>query len=266
MPIFNNLITKLSQVNLSDINHELGKVKENLVQESGSYLQNFKSDASHVGSMIRSESTIFGSRLGGKERQQALPKSTSLPVIKNLSSQTEDCRPSKDRAKFIGSKYKYRSTIEGEAPIVSPDDILEVDSVENMFIKEVGAEEHKKKEAKDVDYKKGKALSSREDIRKKLASFGEEDTICEDNEECENNNLEICFINEIASDDEDVMLNPLADLSDEDNDDEKKTSQLPRSKSDWKVLKEDPGRKAMQGDEAMHSVAAALAQCRQVGY
>ena len=260
MPIFNNLITKLSQVNLSDINHELGKVKENLVNESGSYLQNFKSDASHVGSLIRSESTIFGSRLGGNERQPCLPKSTSLPAINNLSSPTQDCRP----GKYIGSKYKYRSTIEGEAPIVSPNDILEDDSVENRFIKEVGAEEHKKKEAKDLDYRKGKPLSSREDIRKKLASFGEEDTICEDDEECENNNLEICFINEIASDDEDVMLNPLADLSDEDNDDETKTLQLPRSKSDWEVLKEDPGRKDRKGDEAMHSVAAALAQCRQV--
>ena len=60
--------------------------------------------------------------------------------------------------------------------------------------------------------------STREDIRKKLASFGEEETILEEDEAGISNNLEICFINETASDeDEDVMINPLDDAhSDED--------------------------------------------------
>ena len=40
-------------MNLSDVNHELGKAKESLVYESGSYIDNFKSDAALVGSLIR---------------------------------------------------------------------------------------------------------------------------------------------------------------------------------------------------------------------
>ena len=288
MPLFDNLITKLSQVNLSDINHELGKAKESLVYESGSYLENFKSDASHVGSLIRSESTRFGSFLGGKEKTPALPKSTSLPVIQNLSSPDQDCRPCKDRAKFLGSKYKYRSTTEGPEPIVSPQDLLDEESVVNRFIKVVGAEDQKTKDTKNVDRSKGRALSSREDIRKKLASFGEEETICEEEEEYGNNNLEICFINETASDDEDVMLNPLTDLSDEDsdpNDDcEDITPPLPRSKSDWEAFRssettketfysedrnfrsqEKAKRREEKEKKKIQSAAKfALAQCRQV--
>ena len=43
----------VTKVNLSDVNHELGKAKESLVYESGSYIDNFKSDAALVGSLIR---------------------------------------------------------------------------------------------------------------------------------------------------------------------------------------------------------------------
>jgi len=290
MPLFDNLITKLSQVNLSDINHELGKAKESIVYESGSYLENFKTDASHVGSLIRSESTRFGSFLGAKEKTPALSKSTSLPVIQNLASPDQDCRPCRDRTKFLGSKYKYRSTTEGPEPIVSPQDLLDEESVVNRFIKVVGAEDQKAKETSSGDFGKGRSLSSREDIRKKLASFGEEETICEEEEEYGNNNLEICFINETASDDEEeaVMLNPLAELSDEDSDTnedfENISPQLPRSKSDWeafrnpetmkntiyseeKSLQSQYKAKRQEEKEKKKIQAAAkvaLAQCRQV--
>ena len=251
MPIFDNFLSKLSQVNLTEINHQLGKAKEN-------YLQNFQSDGSHVGSLIRSESTRFGSVLGAKERMPALPKSTSLPVIQTLASPEEESRPGKDRTKFIGNKYKYRSTAEGEGPISSPQDILEEDSVVDRFIKVVGSEENKKVECADSG--KGRSLSSREDIRKKLASFGEEDTICEEDEECDKNNLEICFINEIASDDEDVMFNPLTKLSD----DETKKSKLSQSSSAWGEL-EDPVSKSKADVEELKSAAAvSLGQCGEV--
>ena len=251
MPIFDNFLSKLSQVNLTEINHQLGKAKEN-------YLQNFQSDGSHVGSLIRSESTRFGLILGAKERMPALPKSTSLPVIQTLASPEEESRPGKDRTKFIGNKYKYRSTAEGEGPISSPQDILEEDSVVDRFIKVVGSEENKKVEGADSG--KGRSLSSREDIRKKLASFGEEDTICEEDEEFDTNNLEICFINEIASDDEDVMFNPLTKLSD----DEIKKSKLSQSSSDWGEL-EDPVSKNKKDVEELKSAAAvSLGQCGEV--
>ena len=56
-------------------------------------------------------------------------------------------------------------------------------------------------------------MNSREEIRKKLASFGEEviDEEEEDEEKVVNNSLEICFINQTLSDDEEdenIMINP----------------------------------------------------------
>jgi len=240
MPLFDNLVTRLSQVSLSDINHQLGKAKESLVYESGSYFQNFKTDASHVGSLMRSESTRFGSLVGGKERVPALPKSTSLPVMQNLADSEEECRPCRERVRL--SKYRYRSTTTSttQQPGTQQQHTSEEDSLVTRFIRVVGTEEHTKDK---VESGKGRSLSSREDIRKKLASFGEEDTICEEDEECENNNLEICFINEIASDDEEVMFNPLAEVPDDDNKD------VITDKKDVEALKS--------------AAAIALGQCRE---
>lgn len=238
MPLFDNLVTRLSQVSLSDINHQLGKAKESLVYESGSYFQNFKTDASHVGSLMRSESTRFGSLVGGKERVPSLPKSTSLPVMQSLADSEEECRPCRERVRL--SKYRYRSTTTTQQPGTQQHHTSEEDSLVTRFIRVVGTEEHEKDK---VESGKGRSLSSREDIRKKLASFGEEDTICEEDEECENNNLEICFINEIASDDEEVMLNPLAEAPDDD------IKYVISDKKDVEALKS--------------AAAVALGQCRE---
>ena len=122
------------------------------------------------------------------------------------------------------------------------------------------------------------SLSSREDIRKKLASFGEEETIPEEEDEGGNsNNLEICFINETASDeDEDVMINPLDDAhSDEDEpqnssgpDSTSNHNFIPRSKSDWEAFKEDKNVGDKQLEEDKHKIQktakVALSQCKQV--
>ena len=88
-------------------------------------------------------------------------------------------------------------------------------------------------------------ISTREDIRKKLASWGEEDE--EEEEGVENNNLEICFFNETASDDEEeVTRNPLDEDEDEDYFEEEERSVvrggggLPRSKSEGFSLRPDP--------------------------
>ena len=126
-------------------------------------------------------------------------------------------------------KYKYKSTTDGPEPIVSPHDLLDEESIVNRFIKVVGVEDQKFKGAKNVTvHKKGKTLSSREDIRKKLANFEEEETICEEEEEYGNNNLEICFINETASDEEEA--------SEDDNPDDGSLPPFPRSKSDWEAF------------------------------
>ena len=85
------------------------------------------------------------------------------------------------------------------------------------------------------------SISTREDIRKKLASWGEEEEEEEEEvvDEVENNNLEICFFNETASDeDEEVTRNPLAEEEDEDEDDyfdgehRGRLPSMPRSKSE----------------------------------
>lgn len=47
------LQSKLHDAKISEVNHELGKVKEAVFQESANYFNNFKSDAANVGSLIR---------------------------------------------------------------------------------------------------------------------------------------------------------------------------------------------------------------------
>ena len=223
---------------MSDLNHELGKAKENLqsVYGTGNYIGNFRSDASHVGTLIRSESTRFSSILGGGKSKAtpSLSKSTSLPVIqdevKESRSSPDICR----RRKNIGAKYKYRSSYcEQEQEISSPDSCLDQENVVNRFIKVVGADQENKRrtEKREQSVVGGaKPLSSREDIRKKLASFGEETIPEEPDTETGTNNLEICFINETASDEEEdgVTINPLESHSDEEHGSNLESVLIPR--------------------------------------
>jgi len=278
MPIFNNFINKLSQVNLSDINHELGKAKESLVYGTENYFGNFKSDASQVGSLIRSESTKFGSILGTTAKTPAsLPKSTSLPVIQDPSPDQV-----RSRSKNLGSKYKYRSSYcEQDEDDGVKSSVIDEDSIVNKFIKVVGSDQEIASQLKkpvESPIVRSTSLNSREDIRKKLASFGEEETIPEEEDDGgNNNNLEICFINETASDeDEDVMINPLDAHSDEeepitdclDSNSISNHNFIPRSKSDWEAFKEDKNVVDQQMEEEKHKIQktakVALSQCKQV--
>ena len=89
--------------------------------------------------------------------------------------------------------------------------------------------------------------STREDIRKKLASWGEEEEEQEGQgrgkeERGENNNLEICFINETASDDEEESFRNPLDEEEEKSEDEFVEEQevrtaIPRSKSEGFCLR-----------------------------
>ena len=175
MPIFNNFINKLSQVS-SELNHELGKAKESLVFETGNYLGS---------SIIRSESTRFSSILGSKATTPpSLPKSTSMPTIQD--------RVRKRNTNNVGSKYKYRSSYcedsDGDMTF-SPSDVIDEDSIVNKFIKVVGDDDSTRKQLGEEKLKpvvRSTSLNSREDIRKKLASFGEEETIEEETRRHEN--------------------------------------------------------------------------------
>lgn len=300
MPVFDSLLSKIQQVSLSNVNHELGKAKESLVYESGSYIENFKSDAAHVGSLIRSESTKF-SNLFGSSSKSGLPKSTSLPVlagqITGFSSPVQDCHPCSERAKVLESKYKYRSTSCGEENLVSPSDLVDQESVVNRFIRVVGAEDQRNapQEQPHQPPVNKRKLSSREDIRRKLASFGEEEEPVKSGtkkglQPSGNNNLQICFINETASDDEDVCLNPLAEETESESSEEEEEedrSVFPRSRSDWEafrnpdlsrpVIEEEEGvtpeeardqrnreRQAKKKRKIQAAARVALGQCKQV--
>jgi len=280
MPLFNNIINKLSQVNLSDINHELGKAKENIVNETGNYL-----GSSQVGNMIRSESTKFGNIFGAKPKDPpSLPKSTSLPVIQGLSPEQYRPRNGSSTAKHLGSKYKYRSSYceqeDDSEGVLTPGDLIDEDSIVNKFIKVVGSEENSSPKPKPVETApivRSASLSSREDIRKKLASFGEEETIPEEDDELvTNTDLEICFINETASDDEgDVMVNPLESHSDDENlpslNSISNQNFVHKSKSDGDGFKSVANTNEIEGNifkEEKHKIQAtakvSLSQCKHV--
>ena len=152
--------------------------------------------------------------------------------VKDTGSSPDTCR----RRKNIGTKYKYRSSYcEQEQEISSPDSSLDQENVVNRFIKVVGADQENKKrneKREQSDVGGSKPLSSREDIRKKLASFGEETIPEEPDADTGTNNLEICFINETASDDEEeedgVTINPLESHSDEEHGNSQESVLIPR--------------------------------------
>ena len=182
-----------------------------------------------MGTLIRSESTKFSSMLGGAKARgpPSLPKSTSLPVIQD--EVREEVSPDSVRLrKNLGSKYKYRSSY-CEQEISSPDTITDT------FITEVGSEPEAGRRQGDQSGR-SKPASSREDIRRKLASFGEETIQEEDwSDPGTGNNLEICFINETAFDEEEeqVTINPLESFSDEELGNHQESVVIPRYVQVW---------------------------------
>ena len=262
---FSRVQDKLHEARISDVNHELGKVKENLYTESSAYISNFKTDAASVGALIRSESVKFSSLLGGvtsgwrsrpkddecDEPVRGIPKSTSLPTFGDN--------------KVAGSrKYQYKSSFARQ-------DILEEDfdserervrgggldqSVVDRFIKVVEVKDPVPAPTTSRRVKPSRP-NTREEIRKKLASFGaSEDSGTRSNGfkrgfQPENSDLQICFINEaVTSDDEEDATTTTATDScdvehredseiDSDSEDENEDidTVFPRSKSDWESFR-----------------------------
>merc|ERR1719354_761588 len=181
--------------------------------------------------MIRSESTKFGDYLKPK-----MPKSTSLPVIQ-------------DQQSHASHKYQYRSRTIGDnfSPAISPTDLLE-ESVVAKFIKVVG----------DDNDEYGINNATR-------AENKPNDSDCVKDQ---NDDLEICFINEKAFDDNEG----LDDESDDNNSDLHTPNDLVNSDinpADFSYV--DP-LKTPDADEAFEiekrrikeSACQALAQCHQI--
>ena len=62
------IVTKMADAKLSDLNYSLGKLKEGVLNESGEYLENFKSDLSLVSNIVKAETgkindNVFSGRL-----------------------------------------------------------------------------------------------------------------------------------------------------------------------------------------------------------
>ncbi len=70
--LLSKVSNKLHEARISDVNHELGKVKESILQESASYYNNFKTDAATaVGSIIsRSESLRFSQLFPANNKEE----------------------------------------------------------------------------------------------------------------------------------------------------------------------------------------------------
>lgn len=190
-------MSRISELSLSDLNHELGKAKESLLYGSSQYVQNFRTDATQVGSMIRSESTRFGDYMKPK-----MATSTSMPVIQDRQNMGSLINH------HNAEKYHYRSRPLGDnfSPVLSPIDTLE-ESVVAKFIRVVGATDDesgdntaKNSSSKSVKPKRRPTVHTKEDILKQLTDFHEEEEEKETEDHTkdnENDDLEICFINEM---------------------------------------------------------------------
>lgn len=257
--------TQWQAARVSEVNHELGKVKETLVQESSQYLHNLRSDAAQVGSLIRSESLRFSNLFGSatanstandsdeSDHQVALkrlPKSTSLPVIQAHSGQ------SKNR----GTKYQYKSS---EAPPVLAEETEEGptqsldQSVIDRFIRVVEVAENQSRVPLPSSTVVGRHSrpNTREEIRKKLAaSLGSTQNDPEGELRpngfrkgfipADNHDLQICFINEVVSSGEEDEDDPRTDSTcgvdqkeDSSEDSDTEEAVYPRSRTDWESFR-----------------------------
>lgn len=193
MPILDSLLNKIQ---LSDVNHELGKVKENFVTETASYVGNFRSDAAAVGSFLQSKSSqlghLFVSGVGAKSQ---LRKSTSLPV--NLAQQLGTFAPASSSSSGAAAssssanqkpsisastnqKYKYKSTTSPPPPIAEEEEERRITSeigetIVAKFIRVVESGSSSTETSgggrggNGLRKKPHHRLSSREEIRRRLA-------------------------------------------------------------------------------------------------
>ena len=231
--------SKFQEARISNVNHELGKVKENLVSESSAYLSNLRNDAALVGSLIRSESAKISKLLSAAppvpEERSGLPKSTSLPAISAKSR----------------SKYQYKSTLH---PPAEEEDLGDQEEpVSDQFIRVV---EYQESHDQETVVASRQCNNTREAIRQKLA-FGSEDITkpATASNTVENKDLEICFINEAVSEEDDEDTRVKTELKEDSSEDQADDFEydsdtvFPRSKSDWEAFR-NPGSRLLHTFEA----------------
>jgi len=203
---------KLHEARISNVNYELGKVKESIIHESSSYVESIISRSESI-----RFSQIFSSKRASKENENRrevsrLSKSSSLPAI----SSSVDAK-----------KYKYKSSLQcpeeadeeerrNEDPWSPISTTKTVDeSVIDKFIRVVEVKEPAVRRT-DTPVSRIKA-KTREDIRKKLAVGGLDSASSASTstvsgrrlngykrgfQETSGGDLQICFINQIAGSDE----------------------------------------------------------------
>lgn len=283
MPRFGSFLTKinekLEEAKISDLNHELGK----WVQGSHAYLGHFKSDAANVGSRFKAESHRLGGRIWSKNAAGSsgssgggLPKSLSLPSFSSAlspPSKTPTAAASRDPRR----KYRYKSSgVGGTQANTHPESFF--DEVDEDLLKgadvdlALGISEIQTKSdvvekfIRVIENRDSAAESSlpvpsqpqvtsppntrREDIRKKLAGFGEssekEAKRQQSKEAKKGNDLEVCYINEtILEEDDEYEEDEGADQPEYHYEEDYRSafppaplrSHLPRSKTDWEAFR-----------------------------
>lgn len=231
---FNKVQNKLHEARISDVNHELGKVKENFINESSNYLNLIRSESAKFSQLLASGSSWTRSAPSSGTSSK-LSSSTSLPAIspyqvRYFKQLFDDFSWSSFACHFqanpTSSKYKYKSSL-ASAQEESADDFDSFpeataaarkldESVVDRFIRVV--------ETNPVQAKRSQPLASREEIRKKLAASFQETS---NPSKSSSNDLQICFINEAVeavSDDEDTERT--RDEAKEDSSDDERTDPL----------------------------------------
>ena len=92
------LASKFADAKLSDLNYNLGKIKEGVVTESGEYLDNFKSDLSLVSSLVKTET--------GKINEKVFNGRLQLPHVNLNFFEAKQEKVATQESPFIPVKYE----------------------------------------------------------------------------------------------------------------------------------------------------------------
>ena len=92
--MFKSIKSKVSQTNLLDLNHQLGRIKDTVLSESSQYVENFSTDVRKVSELVKSESSkineqIFNGRIGipAVLRSEDLDSKNNQEIVTETSSE-----------------------------------------------------------------------------------------------------------------------------------------------------------------------------------
>ena len=95
--MFQSLKSKVSQTNLLDLNHQLGRIKETVLSESSQYIENFSTDVRKVSELVKSESgkfneQIFNGRIGIPAMERSEDSNTKDNLENLIGTRTEQIK------------------------------------------------------------------------------------------------------------------------------------------------------------------------------